>query len=78
MPKAVLSSGGDEWFMPDDSHYYLSSMKGPIFVNMLPNAEHTCVGHEMELLFIIQSFYLSAMKVILLISFHTGVSTYRK
>ena len=64
MPKLISSSGGDEWFLPDDSHYYFSSMKGPSYVNMLPNAEHTCVGHEMQLIFNIEAFYLSVMKVL--------------
>lgn len=63
MPKMVFSTGGDEFFLPDDSHYYLSDMKGPTYVNMLPNAEHSCAGHEMQLLFNIQAFYLSVLKV---------------
>ena len=26
--------------MPDDTHYWLSDMKGPTFYRLLPNAEH--------------------------------------
>nr|XP_002128778.1 autocrine proliferation repressor protein A [Ciona intestinalis] len=62
MPKMVFSTGGDEFFLPDDSHYYLTSMKGPMYVNMLPNAEHSCVGHELQLMFNIKAFYVSVMK----------------
>ncbi|CAK8676928.1 unnamed protein product [Clavelina lepadiformis] len=62
MPKMVFSTGGDEFFLPDDSHYYFSAMKGPMYVNMLPNAEHSCAGHEMQLMFNIQAFYMSVMK----------------
>jgi len=62
MPKLVVSTGGDEFFLPDDSYYYLSQMKGPIYVNMLPNAEHSCAGHELQLLFNIQAFYTSVFK----------------
>jgi len=63
MPKMVFSTGGDEFFLPDDSHYYFSDMKGPSYVNMLPNAEHSCAGHELQIMFNILSFYLSVMKV---------------
>ena len=63
MPKMVFSTGGDEFFLPDDSHYYFSDMKGPKYVNMLPNAEHSCAGHEMQLLLNVQAFYISVFKV---------------
>ena len=32
---------GDEFFLPDDSHYWMSQMKGPMYLRLLPNAEHT-------------------------------------
>ena len=63
MPKLVISSGGDEFFLPDDSHYYLSSMEGPIYLDMLPNAEHTCIGHLTHIMQEIKAFYVSVMKV---------------
>lgn len=62
MPKLIIDSGGDEFFLPDDSHYYLTEMEGPTYVNMLPNAEHSCAGHELQLLFNIKAFYVSVMK----------------
>jgi len=68
MPKLICSSGGDEYFLPDDSHYYFSSMQGPSYVNMLPNAEHTCIGHEMQLIFNIGAFYVTVMKVSLTVA----------
>lgn len=63
MPKMIFSTGGDEFFLPDDSHYYLNEMEGPTYVNMLPNAEHSCAGHEMQILFNIEAFYKSVIKV---------------
>ena len=63
MPKLIVSTGGDEFFLPDDSYYYLSQMEGPTYVNMLPNAEHSCAGHELQLLFTVKAFYLSTFKV---------------
>nr|XP_039256779.1 autocrine proliferation repressor protein A-like [Styela clava] len=62
MPKMIFNSGGDEFFLPDDSHYYLTEMEGPTYVNMLPNAEHSCAGHELQLFFNIKAFYVSVMK----------------
>ena len=41
MPKVIVSSAGDEFFLPDDSHYWLSEMPGPVYFRLLPNAEHT-------------------------------------
>ena len=41
MPKIIISSAGDEFFLPDDSHYWLSEMPGPVYFRLLPNAEHT-------------------------------------
>lgn len=63
MPKMVISMGGDEFFLPDDSHYYLSDMKGPTYVNMVPNDEHEFDGHELQVFDNIRSFYWSVMSV---------------
>lgn len=63
MPKMMSSSTGDEYFLLDDSHYYLNQIKGPTYVNMIPNTEHTLVGHEFQLSSNLEAFYISAMKV---------------
>jgi PhoPQ-activated pathogenicity-related protein len=31
MPKYEIDAGGDEFFMPDDSHYWFSDMKGEMY-----------------------------------------------
>ena len=41
MTKLNIQSMGDEFFCPDDSHYWLTEMKGPMFLRLLPNAEHS-------------------------------------
>ena len=41
MPKMLIQAIGDEFFNPDDSHYWLKEMKGPMYLRLLPNAEHT-------------------------------------
>lgn len=60
-PKLITSTGGDEFFMVDDSKYYFDELKGPKYLRMMPNAEHSCAGHEISLLFGIRAFYLSVM-----------------
>nr|XP_039256777.1 autocrine proliferation repressor protein A-like isoform X1 [Styela clava] len=60
MPKMVISMG-DEFFLPDDSHYYLKDMEGPTYVNMVPNDEHEFHGHDLQVFNNIRSFYVSVM-----------------
>ncbi|XP_071108310.1 autocrine proliferation repressor protein A-like [Haliotis cracherodii] len=61
MPKLIISTGGDEFFLPDDSHYYYNDLNGPKYLRILPNAEHSCAGHEISLLFTMRAFFLSIM-----------------
>lgn len=58
MPKLVISTGGDEFFLPDDCHYYYSQITQPTYLRILPNAEHSCAGHEISLFFDMRSFFL--------------------
>jgi len=43
MAKMIVSSTGDEFFMPDDSHLWFADMPEPKYFRMLPNAEHSTV-----------------------------------
>ncbi|XP_045213280.2 autocrine proliferation repressor protein A-like [Mercenaria mercenaria] len=61
-PKLITSTGGDEFFMIDDAKYYFNDLKGPKYLRMVPNAEHSLAGHEIGLLFGIRAFYLSVMR----------------
>lgn len=29
MPKLLINAGGDEFFMPDDNHYFWDDLPGP-------------------------------------------------
>ncbi|XP_062522445.1 autocrine proliferation repressor protein A-like [Corticium candelabrum] len=62
MPKYEIDTGGDEFFMPDDSHYWFSEMKGDMYFRMIPNAEHSCALHEFGILVGIKGFVLSVLE----------------
>lgn len=32
MPKYIITTGGDEFFLPDDSYYYLDQMLGDTYL----------------------------------------------
>jgi PhoPQ-activated pathogenicity-related protein len=34
MPKYAIDASGDEYFMPDDSHYWLKDMKGEMYFRL--------------------------------------------
>ncbi|XP_071129143.1 autocrine proliferation repressor protein A-like [Mytilus edulis] len=61
IPKMIVTTGGDEFFIPDDSHYYFGELDGPKLLRKVPNAEHSMAGHEIGLLFSLRAFFLSVI-----------------
>eukprot|EP00898_Chlorokybus_atmophyticus_P007548 jgi/Chlat1/7795/Chrsp66S07250 len=43
MAKYIVSTTGDEFFLPDDSRFFLSELPGTNYLRMLPNCEHSMV-----------------------------------
>ncbi|XP_071814427.1 autocrine proliferation repressor protein A-like isoform X3 [Apostichopus japonicus] len=40
MPKYIITASNDEFFLPDDSHYFYDQMNGPTFLRIHPNVGH--------------------------------------
>uniref|UniRef100_A0A2C9LAQ2 Uncharacterized protein n=1 Tax=Biomphalaria glabrata TaxID=6526 RepID=A0A2C9LAQ2_BIOGL len=62
MPKMIVTTSGDEFFLPDDSYYYFDQLPGPKFLRIIPNAEHSMEGHMMSNILAIEGFYLNILQ----------------
>ena len=69
----VVTTSGDEFFIPDDSSYYWKDLQqitnGTVLMRKIPNAEHSCVGHQSAIFADLVSFYLSAYEKQVLVLF---------
>lgn len=41
MPKYVVNSAGDQFFIPDSSQFYWDQLKGPKYLRYVPNTDHS-------------------------------------
>ena len=57
MPKMIVNSGMDEFFLPDDTRWWWDDMAGEKHFLMVPNAEHSEATGVLELLPAITTFY---------------------
>ncbi|CAH1257925.1 Hypp1928 [Branchiostoma lanceolatum] len=62
MPKYVTGTGGDEFFLPDDSYFYWDQLEGENYRRWIPNAEHSCAGHLISIVFGIRAFFFSILE----------------
>ncbi|XP_071843584.1 autocrine proliferation repressor protein A-like [Apostichopus japonicus] len=56
MPKYIILSGNDEFFLPDNTHYFLNELKGVTFVRFHPNVGHNNAQRRTFILQEIQGF----------------------
>jgi PhoPQ-activated pathogenicity-related protein len=61
MPKLVVNSGMDEFFMPDDTHWWWNKMPEPKHFLMTPNTDHICATGVLETIPAIGSFIKSVL-----------------
>lgn len=59
MPKLIINSSGDQFFLPDSSHFYFDQLKGAKSIRYLPNTDHALapIGYET-----LAAFYLSHLE----------------
>lgn len=46
MPKYIINSTGDQFFLPDSSRFYFDDMPGEKHVNYIPNTDHSLDGTQ--------------------------------
>ncbi|XP_071814493.1 autocrine proliferation repressor protein A-like isoform X2 [Apostichopus japonicus] len=49
LPKFIVTAGSDEFFLPDDAHYFYDKMMGPTYLRVHPNTDHILIGRYREL-----------------------------
>ncbi|EFA75636.1 PhoPQ-activated pathogenicity-related protein [Heterostelium album PN500] len=50
MPKYVVCSTGDEFFLPDSPSFFFSQLLGEKHLRLVPNAEHSLIGHQLDII----------------------------
>eukprot|EP01133_Synstelium_polycarpum_P003424 gene3424-3889_t len=56
MPKYVICSTGDEFFQPDSPSFFFSQLPGEKHLRLVPNAEHSLIGHQTDIVVAIVTF----------------------
>ncbi len=46
MPKFLINSAGDQFFLPDSWQFYWSELKGPKYLRYVPNTGHSLRGSD--------------------------------
>jgi PhoPQ-activated pathogenicity-related protein len=41
LPKYIINSAGDQYFLPDSSQFYFKELKGENYLRYIPNSEHS-------------------------------------
>jgi PhoPQ-activated pathogenicity-related protein len=59
MPKFVVNSTGDQFFLPDSSQFYWSELSGPKYLRYVPNADHSLKGSDAP--FTLLAYYNSVL-----------------
>jgi PhoPQ-activated pathogenicity-related protein len=57
VPKLVICSSGDEFFIPDSPRFFWDFLQGEKHLRILPNAEHSCAGHAEDIMANVATFY---------------------
>lgn len=62
LPKYVITAGSDEFFIPDDAHYYYDQMLGPTYLRVHQNTDHILIGRYREIVDEAVGFVLTVLE----------------
>jgi PhoPQ-activated pathogenicity-related protein len=48
MPKLIMNATGDQFFLPDSTHFYYDDLPGEKLLRMVPNADHSMRGTDAQ------------------------------
>lgn len=57
LPKFVIVATGDEFFPPDSTQFFFSELPGTKLLRVVPDAEHSLSGHQLDVVSSIQTFF---------------------
>lgn len=59
IPKYVVNSAGDQFFLPDNSRFYFAELQAPKFLRYVPNTKHNLAGSDA--MASVQAFYQAVL-----------------
>jgi PhoPQ-activated pathogenicity-related protein len=57
IPKYLICATGDEFFLPDSPLFFYDELPGQNHLRMVPNAEHSLLGHQLDVTYAAASYY---------------------
>ncbi len=60
MPKYLINSTGDQFFLPDSSQFYFDDLPGEKYLRYVPNSDHSLEGSDAPVSFL--AYYQSILK----------------
>lgn len=62
MPKIIITAGSDEFFLPDDSHYFFDQLKNVKYMRVIPNSGHSVSIQEAMYDRTLEGFYFNILE----------------
>src|SRR5215472_14731894 len=62
MPKYIVNSAGDQYFLPDSSQFYFDGLSGEKYLRYLPNTDHSLKGSYRDAAESALAFYQSILE----------------
>jgi len=57
MPKYLICSAGDEFFLPDSTRHFINDLQGPTYLRVVPNAEHSLAPQDIDIAVAVGTWY---------------------